>query len=506
MKKVALVIDNSSGMLQEDIEKLNPQKIIPISFMVNGEEYYENELEIINSRINFENELKFKKIIDNIHNEKNNYDNQINNRKDKLFETISSYQKTIILFEKIISNKLKENKILKENYHNSSSEKKEQRNKYKNNISYIKDLKKQIKVNNKNIKELGETNFKIEKDITKHNKNYNKQLKSITKTLQNEASVYTNNIDLIRGQYYKLKSLINKSGYYTSRRKYTYENSTKYTNKIMTMNSKFLNHVKNYFEIHYLKFDNSISKEHNILQQSYDKNYLHHKKIIDNAINDEFNIYNTKVKSISNSNTAILEGFLKNHITNKKDLISQIEENSKASLEKIAAHDTEINKLLKDRDYELKCHNANHTSYEADYKKSLKDLTLSYSLLVEQITKDYHDKIFKLETDKKIHDKNIQNQQISLETIRKNTINDLNNEFETAVNKTKNKINLIKETDKEAKIKLEKQKKLSLKKFVNEQLEIRLDYNQQEQEIDAKCELRISNNKKNFIKKFKTQK
>lgn len=42
MKKVALVIDNSSGMPQEDINKLNVAKIIPISFMVNGEEYYEN--------------------------------------------------------------------------------------------------------------------------------------------------------------------------------------------------------------------------------------------------------------------------------------------------------------------------------------------------------------------------------------------------------------------------------------------------------------------------------
>ena len=41
MKKVALVIDNSSGMPQEDIEKLNVAKIIPISFMVNGDEYYE---------------------------------------------------------------------------------------------------------------------------------------------------------------------------------------------------------------------------------------------------------------------------------------------------------------------------------------------------------------------------------------------------------------------------------------------------------------------------------
>lgn len=42
MKKVALVIDNSAGMPQEDVEKLNVAKVIPISFMVNGEEYYEN--------------------------------------------------------------------------------------------------------------------------------------------------------------------------------------------------------------------------------------------------------------------------------------------------------------------------------------------------------------------------------------------------------------------------------------------------------------------------------
>ena len=42
MKKVALVIDNSAGMPQEDINKLNVAKVIPISFMVNGEEYYEN--------------------------------------------------------------------------------------------------------------------------------------------------------------------------------------------------------------------------------------------------------------------------------------------------------------------------------------------------------------------------------------------------------------------------------------------------------------------------------
>lgn len=42
MKKVALVIDNSAYLYQEDLDILKPQKIVPISFIVNGEEYYEN--------------------------------------------------------------------------------------------------------------------------------------------------------------------------------------------------------------------------------------------------------------------------------------------------------------------------------------------------------------------------------------------------------------------------------------------------------------------------------
>lgn len=42
MKKVALVIDNSAQMSNEDIQKANVKKVVPISFIINGEEYYEN--------------------------------------------------------------------------------------------------------------------------------------------------------------------------------------------------------------------------------------------------------------------------------------------------------------------------------------------------------------------------------------------------------------------------------------------------------------------------------
>lgn len=42
MGKVALVVDNSACLTEEEIKKYNIAKIIPISFVVNGEEYYEN--------------------------------------------------------------------------------------------------------------------------------------------------------------------------------------------------------------------------------------------------------------------------------------------------------------------------------------------------------------------------------------------------------------------------------------------------------------------------------
>ena len=39
MKKVALVIDNSAQMSNEDLQKANVKKVVPISFIINGEEF-----------------------------------------------------------------------------------------------------------------------------------------------------------------------------------------------------------------------------------------------------------------------------------------------------------------------------------------------------------------------------------------------------------------------------------------------------------------------------------
>ena len=43
MKKVALVIDNSASMSEKEIEIAKVERLIPISFIVNGEEYYEGK-------------------------------------------------------------------------------------------------------------------------------------------------------------------------------------------------------------------------------------------------------------------------------------------------------------------------------------------------------------------------------------------------------------------------------------------------------------------------------
>ena len=42
-KKIALLIDNSGSMTKEEMEKVKVDKVIPISFIVNGEEYYEDK-------------------------------------------------------------------------------------------------------------------------------------------------------------------------------------------------------------------------------------------------------------------------------------------------------------------------------------------------------------------------------------------------------------------------------------------------------------------------------
>ena len=43
MKKVALVVDNSAAMSEQDLIKANVKAVVPISFIVNGEEYYEGK-------------------------------------------------------------------------------------------------------------------------------------------------------------------------------------------------------------------------------------------------------------------------------------------------------------------------------------------------------------------------------------------------------------------------------------------------------------------------------
>lgn len=43
MKKVALVTDNSANLTEEEIKKYNIDRVVPISFIIDGNEYYENE-------------------------------------------------------------------------------------------------------------------------------------------------------------------------------------------------------------------------------------------------------------------------------------------------------------------------------------------------------------------------------------------------------------------------------------------------------------------------------
>lgn len=491
------IFEENKKQLLITLEYIRQIKLILLS------EYNEHEKTIIKTRINFERDLKFKKQLENYKNEKINFDYAINSRKEKLQETISSYQNTIKLFDNNIINLSNQKYILIENLSNSSStDKKEIKTKIKDINKLIKSNNNQININKENIRELGKTSKKIIKEEKLYNKKYDKKNRIIKKTLENEAKIYTKIINLINSQYYKLRTEINRCGYYTSRHKYTYINSLKNSNKIINMNEKFKTNVKNYFEQHYLKFDNSISREYSLLSDTYNKNFIVNKKEIDKTLLNETKNYNLKLKSINDANNLTLEQFIKNYSSKKKELDFELKETSNKYMNKIKEHNLLIEKINNKLAYEIKCHEDNLNSCTINYKKSLEALKNTYSKTVNQIVTNNQIKNNILENEKKKYDRYIINEKINLETIKKNSISDLNNEFKTFKNKTNGKINIIKENDKINKLKYEKQSKSNVKKFINEQLEIRNEFNKLQEEIEKKCNLRIKSSQKEFRKKI----
>lgn len=491
------IFEENKKQLLITLEYIRQIKLILLS------EYNEHEKTIIKTRINFERDLKFKKQLENYKNEKINFDYAINSRKEKLQETISSYQNTIKLFDNNIINLSNQKYILIENLSNSSStDKKEIKAKIKDINKLIKSNNNQININKENIRELGKTSKKIIKEEKLYNKKYDKKNRIIKKTLENEAKIYTKIINLINSQYYKLRTEINRCGYYTSRHKYTYINSLKNSNKIINMNEKFKTNVKNYFEQHYLKFDNSISREYSLLSDTYNKNFIVNKKEIDKTLLNETKNYNLKLKSINDANNLTLEQFIKNYSSKKKELDFELKETSNKYMNKIKEHNLLIEKINNKLAYEIKCHEDNLNSFTINYKKSLEALKNTYSKTVNQIVTNNQIKNNILENEKKKYDRYIINEKINLETIKKNSISDLNNEFKTFKNKTNGKINIIKENDKINKVKYEKQSKSNVKKFINEQLEIRNEFNKLQEEIEKKCNLRIKSSQKEFRKKI----
>ena len=111
-------------------------------------EYFEEEMNIINARINFEKGVKYNKILQNIKLEEDNLMLQLTSRLEKIEQTISSYKNTITMFEENITNKktevIENSKLL----HDLKTEDKEKYQSLLETINdqkeYISSLKKQI--------------------------------------------------------------------------------------------------------------------------------------------------------------------------------------------------------------------------------------------------------------------------------------------------------------------------------------------------------------------------
>lgn len=474
--------------------------------------YYERETTIINSRINFEKDLKYKKIFDNLQTENENHSKTILNRTEKLQETISSYQNTIKIFEQNIelleseNEKIDENiKVLKKNK-NPKKEIAELKIKHQANSKFIETAQEQIKANERNIVELTKSLKKTIKDSLRVENVFHARLSSTRKALYKETILYTKVNNLIKRQYDKLKALIDRCTLYSKKRNFEYFSSSKNIGHVTTFNENLLDTINNYFEIHYIKLVTTITGEYNSLTETYKKNYDLNTRELDRRFEGEKQLHSIRINNINLDYDSNIKAIDKNYESQKTEILLKIKQINEEQLKKQQNHFNKLIELKYDLQYEISCHSDNLIMFEKEYANKDKEISHEYSRTVKKIRHKYQNNLKNLRTEWKHHIKVYEAQKTSESIICNNAINDLNIEYKQNLKNTRNKIFNINKNSKINKIINLKTQKNNLKEFKAEQKVIRKEFEIQCKEIDERCLKRIYKEQKEFLKKQKDKK
>lgn len=471
--------------------------------------HYDKEVSVINTRINFERDIKYNRIIENITQEKNTHISQLKSRKDKLIETINSYTNTISLFknnileyEKRKLNMEKKIKISKKNLSRKKTildEHEELIRQYISNEESINTLKGQITANLRNIGELSAKLEIIDLEINKIEEQYQKRNQTILNSQEKESKVYVNTISFLTKQYAYLKSKVLLNNIYLTPSKYIYKNSNRLNNKSIINNNKYISDLKTLFETHFNIFISAVSNEIKILDVNHISTYERTKAEIDIALSNEVNSNNIKLNVIEHEYSSHLTVLEHNHDDEKNNIYQQINQVSNKLIDKQRKFNNEIARLKAKLDYDIDCHAANQKEYDEYYFNQNQLQKNIYNAKIIKAKNQYKNGIKLLENKFNSILKNSNSREAHNHAFKKQKIIDLNSEYKANLNKTNQRIKTIIIKEKKDRKNLANYLKTLNKSYLESQKTNRNDSEIALKDIKERANLRI----KTLIKEYK---
>ena len=473
------------------------------------EEYYKNEVSIINTRINFEKDVKYTKVLDSITNEKRAFFEQINRRKEKLIQTSSNYSNTIDIFEKNIFDLQKEALNIKEKIKESKLSKKDDsftekyKASYANNILKQANYKAQIKKNKKNISDLNNALKKLNKEIKVNETKFQNQIDLIYKSQALESKVYYDTITLIKQQYNQLLWQINWSTTIINPSHFTFKYIISVSNKAISNNNKLINNIRNYYNTHYEYMNNAVTKHIKNLETNYIETFERNNNNNTARKENERTRYQDNIQEINDEHQALVSSITLEYEKSKDKLYQELKKLNQEQLNNQKKFNRDIENLTIEHKNNLLCHDENVLMYDKSYKEKTKRIRNEYTIGIANAKKTYTKNLKNIDIDLNNFKKNDDIQRTRINQLRKNTIAELRNEYREMIKISNRKIHEIHHNDHLSRVENDAENNALRSQFINNKKGNRFELVAQLKQIEINCKKRIILEQRNFKKEFK---
>ena len=471
--------------------------------------YFSREIQIINTRFNFEKNIKFNKQIESTKNEFISLLKNLNEKIQKTEQKLNSYHNTIVISaEAIKKNKNVLNELYKKTIFTKMTT--DEKNSIKKQIQNIKEniilLKKQIKANSTNVRKIILLKHKQKEEIRKKEKMYNSRLDKINRSLKNEKKIYSYLTDILHHQRESLNNQVYKCGHLTSISRYSFESINKVQTKIAGINNKILAASAKYFDIQMQKIENTFKKQYNLQQEVYTKNYNRYSKEFKRSRSIEVKEYQTNITTITNAHNSIIDTLKRQSSYQENKLLLELRKINDEYASNIKKYNQRVNKIEQAKTYELRCHEENYQMFIKQYNSNNTKIINLYLIKINEIKKAYNNKLNELKNKYNLAVKKIKTQRVNNINLRKSNETTTHGEYQENIKNTNIKITSNNQIEKRLRIRFEENERIRSKLYLQNQQNTKSEFYVQTKQIKNKCNQRIRTLQKEFIRELKYKK